>query len=234
MPRACGSLHRTAPQPRVLRSPSSAPPSGSSSSSRRASRRWSTRPARELRRQPHPSRVSGSTRASTPAARAAGAKRSPHHLRRERHDAVVRRRARGGPERPEGAGDDVRPGAQPGERPKRLDQLHPGGVELRRHLEAEPPPGRGHVGGVPTTRATWPSAAVATSRPSGAPEGAGLAASRPSLASPARLVQKHVGASHCPSSIHRGSSLRRVRRPRHLALGRAAAGGGVQSIANVA
>ena len=60
MPRACGSLHRTAPQPRVLRSPSSAPPSGSSSSSSRASRRWSTRPARELRRQPHPSRVSGS------------------------------------------------------------------------------------------------------------------------------------------------------------------------------
>ena len=31
----------------------------------------------------------------------------PHHLRRERHDLVLRHRTRGGPERPQGAGDPV-------------------------------------------------------------------------------------------------------------------------------
>ena len=46
------------------------------------------------------------TRASTPAARAA-ARTAAHHLRRERHDLVLRHRARGGPERPQGAGDAV-------------------------------------------------------------------------------------------------------------------------------
>ena len=36
---------------------------------------------------------------------AAARKPQPHHLRRERHALVIRRRARGGPERPEGAAD---------------------------------------------------------------------------------------------------------------------------------
>ena len=84
-------LRDTAPQPPARRSPrsSSARPSGSSSSSRRASRRWSTP-------RPGPPGSSAVTAARKP---------QPHHLRRERHDLVIRHRARGGPERPEGAGD---------------------------------------------------------------------------------------------------------------------------------
>ena len=39
--------------------------------------------------------------------KAAAAKPQPHHLRQERHDLVLQRRARGGPEHPEGAGDAV-------------------------------------------------------------------------------------------------------------------------------
>ena len=99
-------LRDTAPQPPARRSPrpSSARPSGSSSSSRRASRRWST-PSGSSAPTPVRPAPSGRLRRSTPAALAAVRKPQPHHLRRERHDLVIRRRARGGPERPDGAGD---------------------------------------------------------------------------------------------------------------------------------
>ena len=62
-------------------------------------------------RQDHPRRQTGGrpewtvTRGSTPAAQGRSGEPQPHHLRRERHDLVLRRQARGGPERPEGAGD---------------------------------------------------------------------------------------------------------------------------------
>ena len=52
-----------------------------------------------------PTRPEWAVTCSTPAARAAAWNRSTHHLRRERHDAVLGCRVSGGPERPDRASD---------------------------------------------------------------------------------------------------------------------------------
>ena len=86
----------SAPQRRVPRSPrqSSAPPCGCV--------RGRGAPARQLRRQPDPTRVRGYSSLDT-----GGLRRrrepQPDHLRRQRHDAVARLRAHGGAQHPEGA-----------------------------------------------------------------------------------------------------------------------------------
>ena len=70
-------------------------------------RRWSTRaPARELRRQPDPSRVRGHP-ALDASGRGRGREPQPDHLRRQRDDTVARLRTRGRTERAEGARDAV-------------------------------------------------------------------------------------------------------------------------------
>ena len=64
-------------------------------------------PARQLRRHPDPSGVGGHPLDAGEPGR--GGEPQSHHLRRQRHHAIVRLRARGRLQRPEGAGDELEP-----------------------------------------------------------------------------------------------------------------------------